>query len=87
MCSDKNIHIAVRKLVCYGLEKNLISAEDRIYAANAVCEVMGIEDYDPPAENFTGVELEPVLRKLLDYAVGKVLPRTVLSAATCLTPK
>lgn len=73
MCSDKNIHIAVRKLVCYGLEKNLISAEDRIYAANAVCETLHIDDYDPPEENFNGVVLEPVLRELLEYAIEKGL--------------
>lgn len=66
--SDNKIHTAVRKLVCYGLENNLISAEDRIFAANALCEALHIDDYDPPEENFTGVELESVLKELLDYA-------------------
>lgn len=69
MCSEKNIHTAVRKLVCYGLENGLISAEDRIFSANAICEALHIDDYDPPEENFTKVELEPVLKDLLDYAV------------------
>ncbi|MDE7278863.1 MAG: galactose-1-phosphate uridylyltransferase, partial [Oscillospiraceae bacterium] len=55
------------------MEKNLISAEDRIYAANAVCEALHIDDYDPPEENFNGVVLEPVLRELLEYAVEKGL--------------
>ncbi|MBP1549543.1 MAG: galactose-1-phosphate uridylyltransferase, partial [Oscillospiraceae bacterium] len=66
---SNNIHNAVRKLVCYGLENNLISAEDRIYTANLICDVLGIDDYNPPEENFTDVELEPVLAELLDYAV------------------
>ena len=69
MCSAGNIHTAIRKLVCYGLENGLISAEDRIYAANSICGLLGIDDYDPPEENFTKVELEPVLKDMLDYAV------------------
>lgn len=64
-----DVYTAVRKLVCYGLENGLISAEDRIYSANAVCEALHIDDYDPPNENFDKVELEPVLKELLDYAV------------------
>lgn len=64
-----SVHTAVRKLVCYGLENGLISAEDRIYAANALCEALHIDDYDQPEENFAKVELEPVLKELLDHAV------------------
>lgn len=64
-----DVYTAVRKLVCYGLENGLISAEDRIYSANAICEALHIDDYDPPNENFGKVELEPVLKELLDYAV------------------
>lgn len=65
------VHTAVRKLVCYGLENGLISAEDRIYSANALCEALCIDDYDPPEENFDKVELEPVLKELLDYAAER----------------
>lgn len=66
-----SVHTAVRKLVCYGLENGLISAEDRIYAANALCEALHIDDYDPTEENYAKVELEPVLKELLDYAVSQ----------------
>lgn len=65
------IDTAVRKLICYGLENNLITAEDRIYAANSVIHKLGIDEYDPPEENFADVELEPVLKDILDYAVEK----------------
>lgn len=65
------IDIAVRKLICYGLENNLITAEDRIYAANSVIHKLGIDEYDPPEENFADVELESVLKDILDYAVEK----------------
>ncbi|MCH5192754.1 MAG: UDP-glucose--hexose-1-phosphate uridylyltransferase [Oscillospiraceae bacterium] len=66
-----SVHAAVCKLVCYGLENGLISAEDRIYAANSICEALHIDDYDPPEENYARVELEPVLKELLDYAVSQ----------------
>ena len=94
MCSN-NIHIAVRKLVCYGLEHGLISAEDRIYAANALCEALKIDDYNPPEENFTGVDLENVLKELLDYAVEEeiiedsIVYRDLFDTKlmSCLTPR
>lgn len=70
MCSE-NVHTSIRKLVCYGLETGLISAEDRIYAANSLCAVLGIDDYDPPEEIYRNLELEPILKSLLDYAVEK----------------
>lgn len=47
MCAEKNIHAAVRRLVCYGLENGLISAEDRIFTANALCEALRIDDCAP----------------------------------------
>lgn len=65
------IDTAVRKLICYGLENNLITAEDRIYAANSIIHKLGLDEYDPPEENFADVELEPVLKDILDYAVEK----------------
>lgn len=95
MRSADNIHTAIRKLVCYGLENGLISAEDRIYAANSVCEALKIDDYDPPKENFTDVELEPVLKELLDYAVEEgiiedsIVYRDLFDTKLmgCLTPR
>lgn len=97
MCSatDKNIHTAIRKLVCYGLENSLISAEDRIYAANSICGFLGIDDYDQPEENFTKVELEPVLKEILDYAAengiieDSIVYRDLFDTKImgCLTPR
>ncbi|MGN1305565.1 MAG: UDP-glucose--hexose-1-phosphate uridylyltransferase [Oscillospiraceae bacterium] len=66
---SENIHTAIRKLICYGLENNLITAEDRIYTANAIIHKLGLDEYAPPDENFCNVELEPVLADILDYAV------------------
>ncbi len=95
MSADKNIHTAIRKLVCYGLEKKLISAEDRIFAANLICEALHIDDYAPSDDIYTDVELEPVLRELLDYAAecgiieDSIVYRDLFDTKLmgCLTPR
>ena len=90
-----NIHTAVRKLICYGLENNLITAEDRIYTANMLIHKLGLDEYDPPDENYCDVELEPVLADILDYAVEKgiiedsIVYRDLFDTEImgCLTPR
>ena len=59
---------AIKKLVTYGLEKQLIEKEDIIYVTNQILEVLKIEEYNEPAEEYSDVELEPVLSEILDYA-------------------
>jgi UDPglucose--hexose-1-phosphate uridylyltransferase len=89
------IDTAVRKLICYGLETNLITAEDVIYTANSVIHKLGIDEYNPPEENFTNVDLESVLKDILDYAVEKgiiedsVVYRDLFDTDImgCLTPR
>ena len=62
------INEAVKKLVTYGLETGLIENEDVIYTTNAILETLGISEYEEPASEWQNVELEPVLKELLDYA-------------------
>lgn len=59
------INEAIKKLVCYGLERGLIKKEDKIYTTNALLEVLGIDEYQEPEETYEQVELEPVLKELL----------------------
>lgn len=90
-----NIHTAIRKLICYGLENNLITAEDRIYSANAIIHKLGMDEYLPPDENYCNVELEPVLADILDYAVengiieDSIVYRDLFDTEImgCLTPR
>ncbi len=58
----------VKKLVTYGLENGLIEKEDAIYAVNRILAVLHLESYEEPGESCSNVELEPVLKNLLDYA-------------------
>lgn len=62
------VNEAIKKLVCYGLENNLISEEDVIFTTNRLLEVLKIEEYEEPEKEYHNVELEPVLKELLDYA-------------------
>ena len=63
---------SIKKLVCYGLEKGLFSERDRIYVTNRILEILNLDEYDCE-EEFTDVNLEETLKKLLDFAVEKGL--------------
>ncbi len=67
------INEAIKKLICYGLENDLIEQADVIYTTNALLETLGIEEYEEPQETYENVELEPVLAELLDYAYAQGL--------------
>ena len=62
------IYEAIKKLVKYGLDTGLITEYDRIYATNQILEVMGLDEYEEPAQEPGEIELEAVLKELLDYA-------------------
>ena len=62
------INEAVKKLICYGLERGLIGEEDVIFTTNQLLEALEMEEYEEPQEIYHNVELEPVLKELLDYA-------------------
>ena len=51
----------------------MISEEEKIYSTNLILDVLKLDDYEEPEENYEKVELEPVLKELLDYAVEKGL--------------
>ncbi len=59
----------IASLVQYGLDKELITEDDRIYAVNGLLEVLQLAAYEPaePAE----LPLEEILRGLLDDAVAR----------------
>ena len=67
------VYDAIKKLVTYGIETGLIAEEEKIYSTNLILDVLKLDDYEEPQENYEGVELQPVLKELLDYAVTKGL--------------
>lgn len=62
------INEAIKKLVCYGLEHGLVGEEDIIFTTNQLLETLQIDEYEESEETYRNVELESVLKELLDYA-------------------
>lgn len=62
----------IRKLVCYGLSKELFTKRDEVYVTNRILEILGLDEYNCD-EDFTDLNLEEILKDLLDFAVEKGL--------------
>lgn len=64
---------SIKKLVTYGLETGLIQQSDRVYTTNRLLELLCLDEYEDPAQEYENVELESTLSELLDYACEKGL--------------
>lgn len=58
----------IQQLVAYGLRTGLIAKEDEIYTTNLILDVLKLEEYEAPEETGEEMELEEILKGLLDYA-------------------
>ncbi len=84
---------AVKKLVNYGISKELVKREDEIFVTNRILEVLNISDYTNP-KVADSCELEEILKEILDYACEKqlieddILHRDLFDTKImgCLTP-
>ena len=65
------IYSAVKKLVAYGMEKGLVPVEEKIYTTNLILDVLHLEDFEDDGANYSDVDLESILKELLDYAVAE----------------
>ena len=64
------IDTAVRKLVCYGLEKGLFDKRDEVFVTNRILEALGLDGIEC-FDDFDNVDLESTLAELLDFACEK----------------
>ncbi len=64
------INRSIKKLVCYGIEKELLSKRDEIFVTNRILEILQLDEFDCQ-EEFSDVNLEETLKELLDYSVEK----------------
>ena len=46
------VYEAIKKLVTYGMETGLISEEEKIYSTNLILDVLKLDDYEEPEENY-----------------------------------
>ena len=66
---------SIKKLVCYGLNKGLLTKRDEIYTVNRLMEILNVDSFDCE-EEFDNINLEETLKELnenLRKAYGKVM--------------
>ena len=77
---------AVSKLAAYALQTGLIEENESIWAVNTILDVLKLDSYTDPQENWGEIELAPVLEELLEDAHAlscwKKIPWSI---GTCLT--
>ncbi len=69
---------SIAKLINYGLDCGLIEQEDKIYATNRILEILGLDEYEEPAE-CEWDNLEDILKDILDFACEKGLIEDTLT--------
>ncbi|WP_295735501.1 UDP-glucose--hexose-1-phosphate uridylyltransferase [uncultured Oscillibacter sp.] len=62
------VNEAVSKLASYALRAGLIEESEYIWAVNTILNVLKIDGYTDPGQNWGEIELAPVLEELLDDA-------------------
>ena len=63
----------IKKLVQYGIETGLTPACEKNYATNLLLDVFKEDEYTEPEEDYGNIDLEEVLKALLDEAVKRGL--------------
>ena len=63
----------IKKLVEYGIETGLTPECERIYTTNLLMEMFHEDSYEEPEEKAENIDLESVLKELLDEAVNRGL--------------
>lgn len=67
------INMAIKKLIQYGRNTGLIEEADHYYAVNQILDVLNLCEYEEPDGELIDIDLEAVLKELLDYACGQGL--------------
>ncbi len=85
----------IKKLVEYGIQTGLTPECERIYTTNLLLEIFGEDNYEDVDTNLSNIDLEQVLKALLDEAVNRgiiedsIVYRDLLDTKmmNCLTPR
>ena len=59
------IYSAVKKLVTYGIEKELVPVEEKIYTTNLILDVLCLVDFEDDGVEYSDVDLESTLKELM----------------------
>ena len=70
---------AVKNLARYGVEKGLIQSCDEVFVMNRILQELGMNSLEQPAASEdSAMELEEILKILLDYACEKGIIENIL---------
>lgn len=71
---------AISQLVAYATKTGLIDPVDGLWAVNAILEVMGLDSYNDPCQEWDDLELQPILDALCDdaYARGVLTENSIV---------
>ena len=58
----------IEKLIQYGLKTGLIKEEDVSYSTNLLLDLFGQDDFEKPEVDTENLNLEEILKNLMDYA-------------------
>ena len=67
--SNEKLYRGIDSLVNYGLYKGLIQPEDCTYITNRYLELYGIDEYEPTEVDAEELDLEKILKELLEEAI------------------
>lgn len=63
-----DIQREINRLVQYALEKHLISENEKYYSVNLLLDVLDLDEFIESQETFTDLDLEDILKNILDYS-------------------
>ena len=59
----------IKKLVSYGLQKNLLNEYDKVYTINRILSALGMDEYEDTDISGEEIVLEDILKSICDFAV------------------
>lgn len=65
------INKEIKKLVLYGIEKELLKKSDMVYTINQLIYALGLEEFEDDGVSGEEIVLEDILKNICDYAVQK----------------
>lgn len=68
-----DINQSIKKLASYALERGLITPYEKDYSINLLLDVLDLDEYIEPEDTYENVNLEEVLKEILDYAYERGL--------------
>lgn len=63
------INEIIKKLVTYGIEKNITNKLDKIFVTNKIIEILNLKEYSEPETEYKDITLKETLEELYDYAI------------------